>query len=138
MKKQKYTSEWTQANPRVSCTLGQSVLGSLCVSRARLFLNFVAPNSDSAFGLGVEGLVPYRICCGSVTVFVPLGPSSACRVSFHEPWDCSLVNSSSILDRAGFNQSLFLTSVTTEGISFYELFSLCACAEVAALIRPSS
>ena len=41
VKEAKYEFEGTQANKQVSFVLSQSVLGILCVSKDRLFLNFV-------------------------------------------------------------------------------------------------
>lgn len=80
-KKLKYSCEWMRVNSRVSGTLWWVVLGILCVSKGGLFVNFVVPNSVSAFWLG-GGLVPNVIPSVSVTAFVPLSLPSTCGVSF--------------------------------------------------------
>lgn len=58
----------------------QSVLGSLRVPKGGLFLNFVAPNTDST--LWLTGVLfrwgPFQ----SIMAFNPLDPSCTCSVSF--------------------------------------------------------
>lgn len=68
-KKQKYMSKWMWVNSLVSCA--PQFGGFLYISKGRLFLNSVAPNSVSAFWLW-GCLVPDMVCSESVTLPRPL------------------------------------------------------------------
>lgn len=80
-KKRKYTSEWTWANSWVSSVLGPSVLGILGVSKCRLFLNFVAANSDCL--RLAESLVPYAFAPEVSRGLPHPNPPCTCGVCFH-------------------------------------------------------